>query len=274
MTEWAPANDWIRNSRRTGLLRGVTISMIVSWLFANSILAISQILDRLALSSSPPLANYQGWLVALPLLALTGWVARHLRRHWLLNLFDSDRTRFGLAIAFEWGTVAALIAVVSLMPTGWLQFGLLAIGLSAVGTFWWQSGFVRFRQSRFATPSTMANNVHSEWGEASSSDEPLDQNCIMQIKVCTDGNTHSIEGTVRIPFDAGQTAQSAHVLFHPPFDVVPQVDMEQVDGPNANVKIGQQLPQGVRLDARIEKPTEPVSVVVAFFATPYNSELS
>ncbi|MEZ6118990.1 MAG: hypothetical protein R3C28_20805 [Pirellulaceae bacterium] len=220
------------------------------------------------------LANYHGWLVSLLLLVLTGWVAQQLRRQWLLNLFATDRTRIGLAIAFELGTVAALIAVVSLMPSGWLRFVLLAMGLTAVGTFWWQSGFLRFWQNRFATPSTVVHTFHSERIEASSHDEPLDQNCIMQIKVCTDGDAHSIEGTVRISFASGQTTRSAHVLFHPPFDVIPQVDMEQVDGPDANVTIGQRLPQGVRLDARIEKPTEPVSVVVAFFATPYNSELS
>jgi hypothetical protein len=58
-------------------------------------------------------------------------------------------------------------------------------------------------------------------------------------------------GTLRADLAADQRTVALHVAFCPPFATTPDVDVEQTSGPDVRIKIGQVLPYGARLDARL-----------------------
>ncbi len=76
-----------------------------------------------------------------------------------------------------------------------------------------------------------------------------------------------LSGWLRAPFLAGQRTASVHVAFCPPFAAVPELSVEQVDGPPARVKTAQLLPQGARLDLKLASAAEePHDVALEFSA--------
>jgi len=73
----------------------------------------------------------------------------------------------------------------------------------------------------------------------------------------------SIYGTMRASFAPNQRDAVLHVAFCPPFARVPQLDLEQREGPEAQLKVGQLLAYGARIDVRLRRvPPEATSVVV------------
>jgi hypothetical protein len=65
---------------------------------------------------------------------------------------------------------------------------------------------------------------------------------------------------------AGQLTTHLHIAFCPPFESAPEVEVEQVSGVAANVRVGMTLPQGVRFDVkRLGKAQKDASVVLAFY---------
>jgi hypothetical protein len=63
----------------------------------------------------------------------------------------------------------------------------------------------------------------------------------------------------------GERHAAIHVAFCPPFAVLPTVDCEQTDGPEAQLRIGQLLHQGVRIDVRLAS-AGPANIGVALVA--------
>ena len=89
-----------------------------------------------------------------------------------------------------------------------------------------------------------------------------------QITRCRDGDGSDVlYGMLRGQLEPGQRSLSFHVAFCPPFDRVPDLSDEQVEGPPAAVKQGQVLPYGARLDLRLRSASEePQSVVLRIHA--------
>ena len=89
-----------------------------------------------------------------------------------------------------------------------------------------------------------------------------------QITRCRDGDGSDVlYGMLRGRLEPGQRSLSFHVAFCPPFDRVPDLSDEQVEGPPAAVKQGQVLPYGARLDLRLRSASEePQSVVLRIYA--------
>lgn len=76
-----------------------------------------------------------------------------------------------------------------------------------------------------------------------------------------------LSGWLRLSFAAGQRTGSVHVAFCPPFAAVPELEVEQVDGPEARIKPAQLLPYGARLDLKLAAASEePTSVLLQFSA--------
>jgi hypothetical protein len=79
--------------------------------------------------------------------------------------------------------------------------------------------------------------------------------------------TEEISGLLRLAFAAGQRTGSIHVAFCPPLDAAPELEVEQIDGPEARIKQAQLLPYGARLDLKLAAATEePASVLLQFSA--------
>jgi hypothetical protein len=79
--------------------------------------------------------------------------------------------------------------------------------------------------------------------------------------------TEELAGWLRIPFAAGQRTGSAHLAFCPPFAHTPELNFEQLDGPEARLKTVQILPYGARVDLKLHAASElPAGVVLHFSA--------
>jgi hypothetical protein len=76
-----------------------------------------------------------------------------------------------------------------------------------------------------------------------------------------------LSGWLRMPIAAGQRSGSVHVAFCPPLGAAPELQVEQMSGPEARVKTAQLLPYGVRLDLKLAAAAEePTSVLLQFSA--------
>lgn len=78
----------------------------------------------------------------------------------------------------------------------------------------------------------------------------------------------TVQGTVRAEFLPEQRTAAIHLAFCPPLAETPQFEVEQVDGPEARVKVSQLLAYGARLEVRLaETPRAATSVQLEFAAT-------
>jgi hypothetical protein len=85
--------------------------------------------------------------------------------------------------------------------------------------------------------------------------------------------TEELAGWLRVPFTVGQRTISVHLAFCPPFAHVPELNVEQIDGPETRIKAAQVLPYGARLDLKLHAASEtPSTVVLQFSARVENKE--
>ena len=75
-----------------------------------------------------------------------------------------------------------------------------------------------------------------------------------------------LSGWLRMPFAAGQRTASIHVAFCPPFAKVPELKVEQADGPTTRVRTAQLLPHGTRLDLKLSQSTDNEESVLLRFS--------
>ena len=81
-----------------------------------------------------------------------------------------------------------------------------------------------------------------------------------------DDGCEILYGLLRGHFAPGQRSLRLHVSFCPPFETVPQVSVDKVEGPELTVRVGQVLPYGARLDLRLKTlDAEPLDVVLELF---------
>jgi hypothetical protein len=66
--------------------------------------------------------------------------------------------------------------------------------------------------------------------------------------------THSIHGTLLAEFEPGERSTTIHAAFCPPFEVLPEVEVEVTDDSFATVKLTQLLHNGVEIDVRLPQP--------------------
>ncbi len=95
-----------------------------------------------------------------------------------------------------------------------------------------------------------------------------DEHIVQQLTRVRDAELgEMVYGTLRADFEPNQRSVSLHVAFCPPFAMTPQMDIEQTDGPESRLKLGQVLPYGARIDVRLRQAfTEPQRVVIELCA--------
>ena len=78
---------------------------------------------------------------------------------------------------------------------------------------------------------------------------------IQQLTRCEAPNGgETITGRVRVDFAAGERLSAAHLSFTPPLHNVPEVFVDQLDGPAASVAVGTVYAHGARVDVRLDEP--------------------
>lgn len=74
--------------------------------------------------------------------------------------------------------------------------------------------------------------------------------------------SEQILATLRAELAAGQRTASIHLAFCPPLADLPELEFEQVDGPDARIQQGELFRHGARLDVRLAEPTATACSVV------------
>lgn len=122
-------------------------------------------------------------------------------------------------------------------------------------------------------PSRSHRPVVRPWREDQTQDE--DENDVFQrlTRARDPEGRDVLYGTLRADLAADQRMVAFHVAFCPPFATTPSVDVEQTSGPDVRIKLGQVLPYGARLDARLVRaPRQPSSVVVGIHVQAADTE--
>ena len=78
----------------------------------------------------------------------------------------------------------------------------------------------------------------------------------------------AIRGTLAAEFEAGERQTTVYVGFCPPFELLPQAEVNATDDFDADVKLIQVLHNGAQLDVRLTEPAEEETTVsIEFFAS-------
>ena len=113
-----------------------------------------------------------------------------------------------------------------------------------------------------ADDSADENDVVAEQGE-SAHDEDITQ--WKSRRVTDDGEL--VEGWLRIEFPTGQREATAHVSFCPPLSGPPEIETEDLDGADLEIRVGTSFPFGARLTVRRSGSTaQPHSARIGFVA--------
>ena len=109
-----------------------------------------------------------------------------------------------------------------------------------------------------------ADESHSSWEEAASLQAGISQH--VERGHLDDGGEF-VHATLRGQFAEGDRGLHLHLGFCPPLNSVPEVEFEQVAGPEVQIQLGQCQIYGLRLDLRLTRPqSESAEVVVAVSA--------
>jgi hypothetical protein len=85
----------------------------------------------------------------------------------------------------------------------------------------------------------------------------------------------AIHGTLIGEFGPGERHATLHIAFCPPFEHLPQVEVNVADDSDATVKLTQALCNGARLEVRLPEPaSENTSVTIELFASEADSTLA
>jgi hypothetical protein len=89
------------------------------------------------------------------------------------------------------------------------------------------------------------------------------------VRVREEDGTEAVHATLLAEFATGQRQATLHVAFCPPLERVPVIEMEVVDGPEAELKVGVAYCHGARVEVRLGEPAEEgCAVVVEMVARP------
>jgi hypothetical protein len=82
----------------------------------------------------------------------------------------------------------------------------------------------------------------------------------------------SVHGTLVAEFAPGERTSTLHIAFCPPFELLPQVEAEIAEGPDASVRVAQVLHNGARLEVRLAQPAAESATVGLEFAARDSAE--
>jgi hypothetical protein len=90
---------------------------------------------------------------------------------------------------------------------------------------------------------------------------------LQQVTRCRDNQGYeSVVGTLLAEFEPTERIATVHVAFCPPFERLPYVEAEAIDGPSATIKVAQVLHNGARLEVRRDEFLSGPSIILLEFA--------
>jgi hypothetical protein len=95
---------------------------------------------------------------------------------------------------------------------------------------------------------------------------PADDSVLQQLTLRNADGVAELSGWLRMPLESGQRSGNLHVAFCPPFDCVPEIEIEQLEGPPARIKAAQVLPYGARLEVKLAEASEKAGSIALRFS--------
>lgn len=223
-----------------------------------------------------------GALSPAPAVVLFGiaiaWVLARLAIEVLLQLRGTTETRLRERLIFSASLlgVAGSLSLPHSSPLGlMLLWGLL---LTSEASFWRVSLVPSRLLEKALRPKPKTKPITSAASAtAPPVEDPLDRieplettpgdQVIQQMTRVVHEGVETIAGRHWVAFKPGGRTESVHLSFCPPFAKTPRFDVESIEGPPVKIKQVRLLPQGVRLDLKLEHETsEPVAVGLEFSA--------
>lgn len=169
-------------------------------------------------------------------------------------------------------SVALVVLAAALVLPGADPFALLILwGAVAIEEVWaWRGLFFssRLPQSQPPPQPVVVPSLDQPTPDESDLDVVVPGDDVLQqltLSLDAEGR-QQWQGWLRMPIEPGQRTGALHVAFCPPLAGVPEVDIEQVDGPECRVTVAQALPFGVRLELKLSDAAEEPDRVVLRFA--------
>ncbi len=111
-------------------------------------------------------------------------------------------------------------------------------------------------------------DIAEESEEDEEIEEELDPNVVQQQTRSRDeSGAEQISGWQRVTLAAGAQSAAAHVAFCPPLERAPQLEVHQLAGPDAQIKVAVSQPFGARFDIRLAKPAVEASELLIEYAS-------
>jgi hypothetical protein len=194
------------------------------------------------------------------------------RAIWRWGALSRERQEPQLAAAFGWSGSAAvvLMAIGCSLERGWDWL----VWLPLIGVEQWQ---LRWFLREIGARQPVVRDVRKT-GDAISqrkTDHAIAGFMELQrvLRVREEGGAEAVHARLVAEFATGQRQATLHVAFCPPLERVPVIEMEVVDGPEAELKAGAAYCHGARVEVRLGEPAEEeCAVVVEMVAKPQAAE--
>ena len=95
------------------------------------------------------------------------------------------------------------------------------------------------------------------------------------VRRTTAAGDSELHGVFRVCFPAGDNRASLFVPFSPAFECDPNIEFEQVDGPDCSIKLAGCFPHGLRLELKTAQGSLPESddVILELFASDHVADV-
>lgn len=251
-------------------------------LLADAVLATRRLSGQFTESLPAPLAIFSGLIVAIT--SLAAWsLYTSVRRPQTTKLLSVAPQAVSLTITAIW--CWALSAATSPLAAGMLfSIVLLQLGvLAASSDLAWSEAPSQISHPEppampevsppVATTSEPTFSVKSDESfieETEFTDEgagEIDAGQTLWLSRRTTDETEQIEGWVRVEFAAGQRETMIHVAFCPPLPGIPEIETEDLEGSELEIRVAAAFAFGARLSVRRSGPLDEAnSDRVGFFA--------
>jgi hypothetical protein len=228
------------------------------WLAGSAVVALGFVIGRrLAGALQSPASIGTCLLTGFALAIFSRWARKELT------------SRLGFLPALACGATLAAAGAASITIAGMPAAGLIALWLPIAGEAAWAFGHAttthRFGMAHESSDPDAIIALDSPLEEMALDDPAIVQHLIRR---CDPSGAESIGGVLRAKFSPAERTVNLHVPFCPPLRIAPVCEAEAIDGPPARVKVVQVLPQGARLEVRLdEAATTPQQVVIEFTTT-------
>ncbi len=266
MSSTAASNDKAATTiSRISLL--ISITLPVAWLLVGLFLAMRRIQGRM----NDPLSLGAIVLTASVMALLSMWGRQLLERTWVGNPRVPRLIYYSLLVVSLFA-----LAVPGTGAVGVTLFCLVVLTPELVS--WFGNGFEsqpvpETRDPPITTePLTQVNLADETTSMEESAESPsaLDADSIVTQRLTrsiSPNGDETIAGELRAEFAANTGSSRLHVAFCPPLATVPEVFVEQVDGPECSIRVAKAQVNGVRIDVLAAEPfTQEAFVLLEMYA--------